>query len=264
MAYKRQSMKPHSRPRKNKYVRSANVRRNSQLDNKIQAVINANLENKEAYKSISTISYNSGIDNSSDLSFVVPSITTGVGDNARIGDQLRAQRLTIRGHINTLITGASYTTAYTARIGVRMMIVQPKSYVGYDSIYNSAATWLGTLLKKGASTVGFTGIVSDLYAPINTDSITKYYDRTFYMNSPFVMSAVGDCAIARSTKFFTIRMKLRNKKLLYDNSNNSGLSPTNYNPVLIIGYSHLDGSPPDVVNTQILLNYDSIMDYQDA
>lgn len=229
---------------------------------KVQAIINKNVEDKQAYKNFSDINYNSGISSSADLNFLIPNIANGNTDSSRIGDQIHAKKLVIQGHMISNLTLSSYSDC---RIGVRMMIVQPKSYIGYDAINSSASTWLAYLLKKGATTTAFTGSVSDFYAPINRDSITVYADKHFYVNAPYVPGSVtNDLSTRNSTKFFKISLKVKNKLLKYDTANNSGLTPTNYNPVLILGYCHLDNSTPDTITTQINLSFISTLDYQDA
>lgn len=228
----------------------------------VQKVIDRNMEDKQAYKSVVNINYNSGIDSQTDLNSLVPSIAQGTSYSSRIGEQVTAKRLNIKGYI---LGNLTYTAYSSCRIGVRMMIVSPKSYIGYDAAYNSATTWLGTLLKKGNASSGFTGTVNDFLAPINSDAITKYYDKKFYIRAPLVPGTLtGDVSTSSSTKFFNIKLNLRKKLLKYDSSNNSGLTPTNYTPWLIIGYCHLDSSNPDTVNTQINLNFTSTLDYQDA
>jgi len=226
----------------------------------VQSVINKNAEDKMAYKSVVNISYNSGIDSQTDLNSLVPQLTQSATDNGRNGDQIRGKKLNISGFI---LSNLTYNTYSACRIGVRVMIVQPKGYLGYDPAYNSAVTWLATLLKKGGTVSGFTGTVQDFLAPINTDTITKYYDRKFYVKSPFMYSSVGNAETTGSTKFFNINLPMRNKLLRYDSTSNSGLTPVNYNPWLIVGYCHLDSSTPDTVTTQINLNFTSTLMYQD-
>lgn len=240
--------------------KGSSIRLSKSFRKGVQKVINENAEDKYAFKTITNVNYNSGIDNVGDLNFILPNITNGTTDNARIGDQLKAHTMKLRGHI---ISNMTYNTYSQARIGVRMLIVQPKLYTSQSAIQANAATWLAMLLKKGGSVSGFTGVVSDLYAPVNNDAITTYYDRVYYMKSPYVLTAVGDVNTSGTTKFFAINLRVKNKKLMYDSSENSGLTPVNYNPVLLVGYAKLDSATPDTVLTQVNLNWDSMLTYQD-
>lgn len=231
------------------------------LKRSIQEVINSNAEDKFAFKTITNVNYNSGIDNVTDLNFLLPQISNGTTDNARIGDQIKCHTFKIRGHILANLTFSQYSQC---RIGVRMMVVQPKLYSSQSAIQGAAATWLATLLKKGGTTAGFTGLVSDLYAPINNDAITTYYDKVTYLRTPYVPGAnTGDNAVAGSTRFFSMSLRVKNKKLMYDAAENSGLTPVNYCPTLIIGYAHLDSASADVLVTQVNLNWDACLTYQD-
>lgn len=235
--------------------------RKASLTRQIQSVINKNLENKEAFHAISG-SFNSGISSGtgSEIMQIIPNITQGLSDNARVGDQVRAQRLEVAGFVSMNLT---YTTAASARIAVRMMIVQPKILGLLGNIQSNTNTWLSSLIKKGGTTTNFSGAIDDLFAPINSDAITKYYDKVIYLNLPYMNTAVGETSTIGSSKLFKIRMNLRNKLLRYD-STYSATSPVSYNPVLLLGYVHLDGSGPDTVNTQAFMSYTSRLSYQDA
>lgn len=239
---------------------------------KVQAIVHKDVETKQAFNNqFSQIqSYNSAINSSGDCAILLPNIANGTTDNARIGDQIRAQKLKIQGHIITRFTGSTGTTYYqNCRIGVRMFIVQPKSFLSQGNITSNATTWQATLLKKGGTTSGFTGLISDLYAPVNTDAITCYYDKVFYVQNPYSNAVFGSTMSnllmpTGTTKFFQKTIKLRNKVLKYDASIDSGLTPVSFNPVLIMGYSYLDGSSPDTVTTNLAMSYVSVLDYEDA
>jgi len=227
----------------------------------IQSVINKNMEDKFAWRSVSDVPYNSAINSQTDVASIVPSISVGAGDASRVGVQIHGKQLTIQGHMIGNLTNRDYSDV---RICVRMMIVSPKGYAGYTPAYNAAATWLAYLLKKGATTVGFTGAVSDLYAPVNTDAITCHYDKLFYLNSPYVPGTVsGALPVTNSTKFFKISLPV-NRVFKYDSAVDSGLLPVNYSPFIILGYAHLDNSTPDTVQTQVNLNWTAQFRYQDA
>lgn len=243
----------------------------------VQKVVHKDVENKIAYRTTGDglINFNSGIGNGvspgGDLMFLMPDINKSVDENGRIGEQIRAQKLIVRGHIRLDIdTATNY--APNRRIGVRLMVVQAKRFPSGLDAYNNASSWLGGLLKKGGTTSYFTGQIQDLYAPINTELVTKYYDRVVYLSQSYLKEFVGAASASgqvaldvRSTvKFFNIRIPLRNKKLLYDASAYSNLSPTNFAPILLVGYAHLDGTTPDTATTAVGLCYDSHLEYEDA
>jgi len=133
-----------------------------------------------------------------------------------------------------------------------------------SNLQNNTNSWMTTLIKKGGTTTSFTGVLDDLYAPINTEAITKYYDKVFYLNLPYMNTAVGETSTSSSTKYFRITKNLRNKLLCYDTTY-SATSPVTFNPVLLLGYVHTSsGSTPDTLNTQAFMSYSSRLTYQDA
>jgi len=226
---------------------------------KVQQIIHKDVETKQAFTNQSNVYYNSGINSTGDIVAVLPAISQGTGDNARIGDQLRGQSISFKGALQ-LISPTSVLS--NCRVAVRMMVVQPKS-LSDTGVVIANPSWLTYLLKKGGTTTAFTGILSDLWAPINVDAITKYYDKVVYLNSAY-NPVNGQSTLGNSIKFFKHTFKLRNKLLRYDSSVSSNIYPTNYAPVVLIGYVHMDGSSPDVLTTAVSMSFDSIFNYEDA
>lgn len=234
----------------------------------VQRIVHKDAETKQMYNSIQDVAFNSAINSVGDLQIIIPNNTQGASDNTRIGDVIRAQKLKIKGFLNTRFSYGTNTYYQACRIGVRLMVVQPKAYTGLLAIQNYATTWLGGLLKKGGTTTGFTGTQSDLMADINTDAITCYYDKVFYVQQPWANTTVGSAGTSplmpvNSVKFFQKTFNLKNKLLKYDFNENNGLTPTNFNPVVIMGYCLLDGSA-DSVNTAVALSYDSYLYFEDV
>lgn len=252
--------KRRSNYKKRNYTRPSARKMSKMFVKKVQSIVNKNLETKTSYRTEYGSGVNCAITSATDAFQLVPNMLQGLTDSSRIADQIRGQSLIIRGHFNTAL---AYTTASGCRLGVRMMIVQPKQYGNFAQVQANAALWLQYLLKKGGTTTAFTGITPDLYADINRDAITCYYDKKFYINTPYLQTAVGDTTIANSVKFFTKKIILKNKLIRYDANVDGGLTPVNYCPVLLIGYVKLDGSAPDA-NVQLSLNYDAYLNFQDA
>lgn len=253
--------KPKSKPvkRRRRYVKPS-----KNLKKVVKQIIHEQVETKQGFHERSTASYNSGINSTGDATRVLPNISQGTTDNARIGDQIRAQSLSIKGAVVYNPSTGQYGTFANARLGVRLMVVQPRLYSNLDDVQNNAATWTAYLLRKGGSTSAFTGVLSDLWSPINTDGIIKYYDKVFYLDAPYQATAVGSVLMGKSTKLFSISMKLKNKLLKYDANVSGGVQPTNYAPVVLLGYAHMDGSAADTLTTAVQLTYDTIMNFEDA
>jgi len=244
---------------KKRVIRRRRARRPNTFVKRVQAIISKQTESKQAFTTLAPTYYNSGISAVADMTQIVPNISQSLADNGRVGDQLRAQSLICKGALQISGASSSYSNS---RIACRLFIVQPKN-LGSLSAVTGTTSWLSTLLKKGGTTTAFTGVMSDLWAPVNTDAVTKYYDKIFYLDTAYV-SVAGTSTTGNSVKFFTKKLMLRNKLVKYDNSIDSGLTPVNYNPVMLLGYVHMDGSSPDTLTTAVSLQYDSIFNYEDA
>jgi len=233
---------------------------------KVGAVVNRGRETKQVYAALAATAFNSGISGTGDIQALVPNMGNGTAESQRIGNEVQAKSMTVRGSIVYNPSAGQFGTYANARLGVRLMIVQPKAYATSDAVYGFASTWLPELLRKDGTQVAFTGLLDDLYAPINTDVITCYYNKVFYLQGPFVSSATGSVQMIGATKFFSKKINFRGagKKLRYDANYNSGLSPTNYCPVMLLGYTHMDGSAPDVATTALQLNWSSVLNFTDA
>lgn len=228
---------------------------------KVQTIINKNLEDKQAYLQAVDQSFNSGIQNLGDALQILPNISQGTDDNNRIGDQIRAKRMVVQGHFISALTLQNYNNA---RMAVRIMIVQPKALRDLASIQGTTS-WMLSLLKKGGTTTAFTGAVQDIYAPINTDLVTKYYDKVFFIKCPYAPAGPsGDLNETLNTRFFKCVFKFKNKLLRYDDSVGSNITPTSFNPVIVLGYAMLNNATPDTVTTAINMSFISTLDFQDA
>lgn len=230
---------------------------------RVLSVIRQQVETKEVANPTSFVSYNSGIDNVGDVNRVMPGLTQGVDDGMRIGSEVRLQSINIKGH---LILNATNLTSSNTRIGVRIMVVTPKRYQHTTDAIANGPSWLPKLLKSGSTENGFTGAINNLYQGINTDSIICHYNKVYIMRMPVVNNYTlsGENTIdypSSSVKFFNIKLRCKNRKLQFDETSNY---PFGYGPVLIVGYCHLDGSAPDIVNTQLGMQYLTTIKYEDA
>lgn len=243
--------------------------RNAAFRKKVLSVIHKENETKQAAVSTTLIQFNSSIAATGDIMRIVPQINKGTSDNSRIGDQIRGQKLVLDGILNfPPILNSNVNTPGRCAIGVRMMIVTPKTYPNW-SVASASTAWLSNLLKKGGTTTGFTGDPIDLYAPVNTDAITCHWNKVYYMNQSFVQhnGSTTDVAIPLQGTIRHVKkvIHLRNSLFKYDDSVDSGLTPTNKGYFLLIGYAYTDGtSSPDVLNTRVTFQYFSTLDYEDA
>lgn len=270
MPYKRRPMAKRGRKLR-KITRPRRVyRKKNALTKLIKSVIHKQAESKHAFLTTgNTLTYfNSGVNSTGDMLQVLPNITQGTGDNSRIGDQIRAQSLNIKGYVKLDINNTGVSNSDLTSVICRMMVVSLKSKPNYTEA-TSSSTPLSGLLKKGGSTTAFTGILSDIYAPINTDLWTIHTDRKFYLNQSHIQNfnsttnAIVATDVKNTIKFFNIGLKCKNKLLKYDSNISSALLPTNYGPIFLLGYSFLNGASPDVIGARVGLQFDSTFTFED-
>lgn len=228
----------------------------------IQKQIHKDIEDKSKNVNYDLTAYNSPISVASDASKIIPSILQGTDNGERIGDKIRAKSINIRGHI--ILSAPTISNQSNCRIGVRLMVVQPKRYSNDTDVTTYYNNWMPYLLDNGANSVGFTGAIKDLYTPINRDAINVYYDKVMYLSSTniVVLSSVGVANedLRYTTKLFNIRIPCR-KVLTYLDGNET---PQNFAPMVIMGYVKLDGSTLDSLSSNVSMSYVSHFKYEDA
>lgn len=237
----------------------------------IKQVVGSLTETKQAFHSSgdSLVMFNSGINSAGDMMQILPNISDGVLPNQRIGNQIRSQNLNVRGYIKLNINDTTDSTKLPNVIA-RLMVVTMKARPCYYDATGTPAT-LATLLKKGGTTTGFTGLLSDIYAPINRDAFTVHHDKIFYLNQSY-LNVIGASApsttvvqdIKNTIKFFNFNVKCKGRILKYDEDIGSDLLPSNFGPFMVLGYAYADGSAADTVSTNLGLQYDAVLSYEDA
>lgn len=266
------SVRRSTRARKYISARKA-IRRakNTNFNRKVKMVLSSLAENKQAYHTTgnSLVKFNSGIDAVGDLVQILPSISQGVAENQRIGNQIRTKNLNVRGYIKLDINDVDDSTKLP-HVLVRMMVVSMKVSPSYQDA-QTLASKIGTLLKKGGTTTGYTGLLQDQYAPLNTDVFTIHKDMKFALKQDYI-NVVGASPpstrlaqdVSKTIKFFNFNVRCKNRLLRYDEDVGSDIYPSNFGPFLVLGYTYADGSSADVLDTKVGLCFDSILTYEDA
>lgn len=252
-------------------LRGSRRYRKTALVRQIKQVVSSLTEDKQAYTSTgnSLLKFNSGIDTVGDIVQILPGIAQGVGENQRIGNQIRAKSLNVKGYVKLDINETADNTA-NPNVVVRMMIVSMKTTQSFQDA-QSLSTKIGSLLLKGGTTTTFAGNLQDIYAPINRNVFTVHHDRKFYLRQDYI-NTIGASApsttltqdISKTVKFFNLNVKCRGRILKYDEDVGSDILPNNFAPFILLGYSYLDGSTPDVISTRVGLCFDSVFNYEDA
>lgn len=255
------------------FVKKAiNKAKKSSFKKKVLSVMRGQLETKQAFTTVPYTLQNSGCNGQSDCLRLIPNTVQGVSDNGRIGDQIRPQSLTIRGILQMLPQGATQGDS-VRKIAARVMIVSPKHFNSWATAYANATSWLPLLLKKGGTVSGYTGLMSDIYAPINTDVITCHYNKVHFFSQSSYFAVGGATAGMvpfsqdKLVHFFKKTIKFGKTRLFkYDTSVDSGLTPTASGAyIMLVGYTIIDGADvPDTATSRITIQADCILNYEDA
>ena len=243
------------------------VRPSRAFTKKVQKIIHKDTETKSECTTNNSLARDAAISVIGDAIYAIPSIAVGDLENQRTGGEIRAQKLVMKGHI---ALNLNYQSQAACRVGVRVMVVQPKMYPTMDAASTNFASWMPYLLKRGNTEVGFTGSIESLYSDINTNVVTKMYDKVFYLSVPAILNYAGVTDVdnyitsdnRQSIKFFSKTFNLRNKLLKFSSGVSTDLYPTNYAPMILVGFARLDGSAI-TADTQVLFNNVNTLFYED-
>lgn len=227
---------------------------------KVESIIHKQVETKQASRTLPLTAFNSAADTSADIYPIFPLVTQDSTEAGRTGDQIRGQKMVLKGHLIQTINGSSNYS----RIAVRMLVCQPKLFTNLPSISANAANWLPYVLRQGNISSGLDGTISSLYSPVDTSIITCYYDKLFFISMPYMATSAGQQEMRNSVKFFSKTFNLKNKLLNYNSNYQLNTSPTNYSPVCLLSYVFLDGTAPVSLTTNVSMSWTNTLYYEDA
>jgi len=278
MPYFRKKRLGKSRPRiGRKVVRKSPAKPSKTFTKLVKSIIHKQAETKSNSHIFALTQFNSGVNSSGDCLRILPQLSQGTGEAQRIGDSVRSQRLSIKGHflINvspTVSTTSSLPTAIpaNARLMIRAFICSVKRFQNYTDVSANASAWTGHFLKNGNSSQTLDGTIESMYLPVNTHVITVHKEIKRYISIPMLTSTssaaaptswiIGQSSDTRSSvKFFSLNLPFK-KFLKYDDAD---FSPQNAAPFMVISYCHLDGSSPDVLTTVVSASFVSTLTYED-
>lgn len=241
------------------------------FEKKVQKVINKNVEDKQSTAQYPITSYNQAISSTGDIVGIMPVITNGTGENSRVGNDIYLKNLKLYVNISHQlfwnVQTSNTTYAPSSRILYRVMIVQPKTVMNRTDINNNQGGWLSRLLRNGNSSVPFDGTLDNFYLPINTEAITKFYDKKFsFCTNTIYMPGTNTQGMVipsnMSFKRLVINLKRHKHLLKYDASFDTQY-PTNFNPVILLGYCYIDGTVALSTTTDLKMNFMSMATFQD-
>jgi len=165
------------------------------IKKEVKSAMSAQSESKQAFHSVGSptpVYFNSGINSTSDYYRIMPNISKSVDESGRIGDQIRAQTLTVRGYVRlTPILSLGYiNTTSLPSLMCRLFVLSLKNKSNWSDVITSASP-LNNLLRKGSTTSAYTGVINDIYAPVNREIFTVHHDKVFYLNQNMLYQPAG-------------------------------------------------------------------------
>jgi len=228
----------------------------------IQKVVHGDQEVKQSFHQQNILAFDGTPVTANDLLRILPNITNGIQDNERIGSKIKAVSLKVKGHLIMRSTvGGNFSYC---KIAVRLMVVAPRQCGSYTTLVGTTlgTAYATTLLQKGSGATGYNGTISDLYADIDRDSSIIYYDKIHYLTLDQLQTASGSQDVRQTVKFFNMNIPIKNRVLQYNDTLDS-VQPQNCSPVIICGYTYLDGGAADAV-TNVSIAYDAMLNFTDS
>jgi hypothetical protein len=200
--------------------------------------------------------FNQQINSSGDCLRLIPQVSNGTGQGTRIGNEIKATSLHVRGVLTFTLGQTSNTNI---RIGVRMIILRAKRFADWQQTQTDFASSYTRLLEGSLS--GFNGDLSNWNTPTNRDYFSVVKDKRFIMS---LSLGTSPQQVNQTVKYYSFKLPYSKRTLKYD-ENYSSTDPVNYPYVMVLGYTKLDGSVPDSSLTTYLTNqYVSTLKYEDA
>ena len=205
---------------------------------------------------------------------VVPAIPKGTDVNERVGNKVTPRWLSIRGYVQLDMNGLD---ADYDRLQVRMILGFPKRYPLYPTAVQQITSapgvnWTNILMDFGTGMSKFAGTLDSLQAPVNRGAFTVKAQKYIRLTRPRFYDAalVGSDSFrysGNSVKFFHIKVKCP-KTFVYESVANNDLYPTNFDPVLCVGYTLLNGqtppAPDQTAPAPLTVSFTSRLHYEDA
>lgn len=221
--------------------------------------VHKQIEDKQQSLDYGLTIFNNAASGSGDQLRVFPLIALGVNSADRNGDTVTVRNFTLMGHI---VVNPPIVTADTARmrIMVRMIVLQPKTYGTYTSAAANIS-WMDTVLRAGNSVQGLDGTIRSMYYPVNYEAFTVFGEKRLILQSDAFISSTSIPQSRFAVEMFKMNMKLKNHKVKY---NDTGSEPIGFCPILLLGYSFLDGTGPNIASTSLSMSFNTTVKYEDA
>jgi len=221
------------------------------------------LETKFVVTRFEGVQFNSAINSGfSEMYPLIPGITQGSGTYQRLDDALQPMSIRTNWHI------ALSTASRSMNIRVVLYCLQHKSIRHYPdlSVYTSGPEFLRS--GNSSLTTEYSGKITDEDLVINGEEFTLLKKYAFNLMSN-VGSPNGDTVAGNSPNtmpsFKNISYNHKLKSQLKYTAGMSGTTyPNGHAPFWVLGYSHTDGTAPDVLFQDVIVSCMTSMTYKDA
>ena len=229
------------------------------------------LETKYVIGGLPGNAFNSVINSSTELYSIIPRLQQNnatLTDYQRVGNNITPTSLLTDWHVQIS------SRSRTMNIKVYLYVLQPKIYRNFDAFKTSLAGQPFNFLRSGQATQvqGFNGFITDGDLAINQENFTLLKKYTFQLNTNVGLPN-GDTTNGNSPNTSLSYKHIRYsykcpKQFDYDpvirQPGDIGDLPTNHAPFWCLGYAHIDGSEPDLANTDVVVSYTTKMFFKDA
>lgn len=228
------------------------------FDRKVLNVVNRSQETKKAVYESGTINFNSQINATGDVLRIIPQIAVGSNSWQRNGQTIRLMKVVIKGFYEI---SQSEAASSDARLGIRHCYLASKKKNNWQD--NTSTDLLQLLEGVNGVAQQFDGTVIKYNTPINREYFTSRGDKKFSMMTNQYFSSSGAIQMhPKSIKFFTKVLTFgQNGKLIHFEGSNEAI---NFPYFHSMGYVHLDGTAPDLIDTRLTMTYTSTAYYKDA
>lgn len=187
---------------------------------------------------------------------ILPNIPTASSRADREGAEVTLRSMVVKGMITIPANDTPYFgNADRADICLRLCCLSCKKYQNIATIQSN---WLAgdllfqKMLKPAQIANAPTGTNLDMWKPINRQVFTVHYDKVFNFKRGVCLPAVqlptpSDQGLAHMpaiNKPFRIRLKVKNKKLYFNESTDQ--SPSNFAPFIVGWWSYTNGAAPSI------------------
>lgn len=194
---------------------------------------------------------------------LIPACSPGTGTWERVEDSVQPLNIRTNWHI------ALNTASRSMNIRVVLYCLQHKSIKYFPDLGSAYPASGPNILKSGdvSLTTIYPGRIEAEDLPINTDEFTLLKKFTFNLISN-VGTPNGDTTAGNSPNampsYKNLSYTYKCKSPLKYTPGTTNKLPNGHAPFWVLGYSHTDGTPPDLTYQDINVSFINQMSYKDA